>query len=463
MSRPLLLDAVPGPGERLVATDGTVHVIDTQLGRGGQGAVYSLRSDGSGPLCAKVYLGLDQAKAERTRARLERLRQLQATPALVLPRRVLRAPWTGHVMDRVIDAESFTRLANFPGGASIRAWYAETGGLRRRLLLGLALCEAFRDLHLKGLAYCDLSFDNVFASTKGPPAVRLIDCDNLTLGDGSSAVEGTPWFIAPEVLAGTHRPDRETDAHSLAVLLYHLLVLTHPLLGDAIRAGGPEGEEAALRGLRSGAPPLPPVEANEARAAAIRERALPWIDSGDPANRSSAGVPRELVLSKGMRDTFARAFGRGLHERTARPTEGVWGDVLGRAVDAVVGCPSCGNTTWLADKPCAWCKAPVPAPAVLYCAHPDGVRPVVVERGRRLYPRHLLFRQSAVGEAPLAMITVEKDGLVLENQAADPFEIVRGGAPDRLSPGSRARLTAGDTFQAAERAVRVTVKSVGAR
>jgi hypothetical protein len=61
------------------------------------------------------------------------------------------------------------------------------------------------------------------------------------------------------------------------------------------------------------------------------------------------------------------------------------------------------------------------------------------------------------------MITVEKDGLVLENQAADPFEIVRGGAPDRLSPGSRARLTAGDTFQAAERAVRVTVKSVGAR
>lgn len=463
MSRPLLLDAVPGPGERLVATDGTTYVIDEQIGRGGQGAVYSLRADGSGPMCAKVYLGLDATKAERTRSRLERLRQLQATAALVLPRRVLRAPWTGHVMDRLVDAESFSRLANHPGNPPIRTWYAETGGLRRRLLLGIALCEAFRDLHLKGLAYCDLSFDNVFASTKGPPAVRLIDCDNLTLGDGSSSVEGTPWFIAPEVLAGTHRPDRETDAHSLAVLLYHLLVLTHPLLGDAIRHGGPPDEEAALRGLRPGGGHLPSVESPEARAAAIRERALPWIDSGDPSNRSTAGLPRELVLSKGMRDTFARAFGRGLHERTARPTEGVWGDVLGRAVDAVVGCTSCRNSTWLSDKACPWCKAPLPAPAVLYCAHPDGLRPVVVERGRRLYPRHLLFRQSAVGEAPLAMVSADKGGLVLENQAAEPFSLVRGGQEERLAPGSRVRLSPGDTFQAGDRAVRITVKSVGAR
>jgi DNA-binding helix-hairpin-helix protein with protein kinase domain len=463
MSRPLLLDAVPGRGERLVSTDGTTYFIDEQIGRGGQGAVFSLRADGSGPKCAKVYLGLDAAKAERTRARLERLRQLQATAALILPRRVLRVPWTGHVMDRVVDAESFTKLANIPAGTPIRTWYAETGGLRRRLLLGLALCEAFRDLHLKGLAYCDLSFDNVFASTKGPPAVRLIDCDNLTFGDGAPTVEGTPWFIAPEVLAGTHRPDRETDAHSLAVLLYHLLVLTHPLLGDAIRAGGPDGEEAALRGLRDTGMPLPPVEAAEARASAIRERALPWIDSGDPSNRSATGLPRELVLSKGMRDTFARAFGRGLHERTSRPTEGVWGDVLGRAVDAVVECSACGNTSWLSDKPCPWCRVPLPAPAVLYCAHPDGLRPVVVERERRLYPRQLLFRQSAVGDTPLAMVSTEKDGLTLENQASEPFEVVRKGGVERLAPGARARLSTGDTFQVGKRAVRVTVKNVGAK
>lgn len=461
MTRPLLLASFPMRGDRIFATDGTSFVIDGELGRGGQGAVFSLQTPAGGqPMCAKVYLGLDEARAERTRARLERLRQLNATPALVLPRRVLRAPWTGHVMDRVVDAESFGALAEFPGGEPVRVWYARTGGLRRRLRLGLALCEAFRDLHLKGLAYCDLSFENVLASTKGPPAIRLIDCDNLTVDGSGPAVEGTPWFIAPEVLAGSHVPDRETDAHSLAVLLYHLIVLAHPLLGDTIRNGPPEGEELALRGIWPGAGlPMPPD------ALAIRDRALPWIDAEDPRNRSRLGLPRELVVSQGMRETFDRAFGRGLQERTARPTEGKWAEVLGRAVDAVMSCTGCENQRWLSAGPCPWCKAAAPRPGVLYCAYPEGRRPVVVEAHRRLFPRHLLFRQSALGEDALAQVSSTRGAIILESLTDDVFKVtegVDGGRTRVVRKGERATLKQGDSFQLGERAVRVTVHQVGA-
>ena len=61
------------------------------------------------------------------------------------------------------------------------------------------------------------------------------------------------------------------------------------------------------------------------------------------------------------------------------------------------------------------------------------------------------------------MVSADKGGLVLENQAAEPFSLVRGGQEERLAPGSRVRLSPGDTFQAGDRAVRITVKSVGAR
>ncbi|MES2641340.1 MAG: hypothetical protein V4850_17750 [Myxococcota bacterium] len=449
MTRPALVERLPTPGDAVETTDGARFILGEPLGRGNQGAVFSLRLPaGAAPLCAKIYLGLDDARAARMRTRLEQLRQLPATDQLVLPRKVLRAPKLGYVMNQVIGHSSIGALSTRPSGASVRPWYAEGGGLRRRLLLGLELCAAFRDLHARGLAYCDLSFDNVLVSGDPLPRVRLIDCDNLTLpGTPGSNVAGTPWFIAPEILSGASSPDIFTDVHSLAVLLYHLLVLTHPLLGDAIRTDTTDAEDAALRGRWPGG------------------GVLPWIDAPDDArNRAGSGLPRHLVLSPGIAATFDRAFSDGLHDRTRRPSEGTWAEVLGRAVDAVVGCPACRNTNWLGAGECAWCGKPVAPPTVLVLRHTDGRRPVVVEQRRRLYPRHLLFRRDTLGEAPLAEVGFVGDQLTLESRAELAFDLrSEDGRAVRVEPGARAPLALGDVFRLGPKGVEVEVQHVGAK
>src|SRR5690606_11242499 len=122
---------------------------------------------------------------------------------------------------------------------------------------------------------------NVFVSEAVSEAVvRLIDADNLRFNSTPAASTlHTPGYGAPELVRGTGSINTLTDAHGFAVMAFEGLTLAHPLLGDAIRAGDPDGEFSALAGE------------------------LPWIDhSSDDRNRSSVGLMREAVLSPRLRE-----------------------------------------------------------------------------------------------------------------------------------------------------------------
>jgi DNA-binding helix-hairpin-helix protein with protein kinase domain len=419
---------LPATGDQIRTVDGATLTLGKQLGMGGQGVVYRVKG---ARRCVKIYFGLDEARRSALRQRLEKLRVLEADDSLILPRQLLAAPLVGHVMDLVNDAEPSSTLA--VGQAPAKQRYAETGGLRRRLLAGIQLAWAFQALHARGLAYCDLSFDNVYITRRGAPRVRLIDCDNLTVqGAPPPSIQGTPWFIAPEVLDGRFAPDSLTDAHSLAVLLYHLLVQTHPLLGDMIRDAAHEDEQSALRGRWS-------------LGRGSEKPPLPWVDHpDDDRNRTRTGIPRELVLSRQLHSTFHEAMGPGLLDRSRRPTEGRWAEVLSAAVDGVRSCASCGQQSYYSTRRrCPWCDADLPPVLILLFQHPDGRRPVVVERGRNLYPRHLMFRRNQPHEKPLAKVTARGDHLLLENLGRAPLILSTGhGEPkgERIPAGGSARI-----------------------
>lgn len=431
----------PRPGDRLALLDDSSVTLGQRFGQGGQGGVYEV--EGSPDRCVKIYY-VDEARASGLRRRFTKLAAKAAhldTSVLVLPTATLAAPWAGYVMHRVRDAKPLSAWAVPTRGDRVDHYYATTGGLRRRLLLAHALVKAFRALHLKGLAYSDLSWENVLVPIKGRPAVHLIDCDNLSIdGVAPTGIEGTPWFIAPEVVARTHPPDTVSDTHSLAVLLFHMLVLTHPLLGDRVRQGTPDDEQAALAG----------------RWPFDGASRLPWIDHPeDHRNASRAGLPRSMVLSPSMGALFHQTFGAGLlgPSRMKRPTEKKWQTAIAQAVDATVTCPRCTHTYFINAKTCPWCPAPRPEHWVLLCHQRGKRRPVVIQKGRRLHSRHMHGRPDIDSTTVLAKLDVTGDALrVTANE-----QLRINPSPDRtsgtlLEQNERADLKPGDRIQLAAEA-----------
>lgn len=147
--------------------------------------------------------------------------------------------------------EPLKQLATPPADTkSIRQWYFETGGLKRRLRVCSRAALAIAMLHSKGLCYGDVSPANIFMSKSiDSDRVYLIDADNLRFE--SSAINQpmyTPGYGAPEIVSGAALASTVTDAHALAVVVFATLALAHPLLGEAVENGEPELEERALGG-----------------------------------------------------------------------------------------------------------------------------------------------------------------------------------------------------------------------
>ena len=65
----------------------------------------------------------------------------------------------------------------------------------------------------------------------GSMALLICDNDNVDVDGAPPTSLGTPKFMAPEIVRGEASPTMDTDLHSLAVVLFYLLFLCHPLEG----------------------------------------------------------------------------------------------------------------------------------------------------------------------------------------------------------------------------------------
>ncbi|KAM0885867.1 hypothetical protein ACQ4PT_030041 [Festuca glaucescens] len=115
----------------------------------------------------------------------------------------------------------------------------EAAGIAAQLAAALAAC------HRRGVAHRDVKPDNLLfdASTGG---LKLGDFGSAEwFGDGRamSGLVGTPYYVAPEVVAGREYGEK-VDVWSAGVVLYMMLSGTVPFYG----ATAPEIFEAVLRG-----------------------------------------------------------------------------------------------------------------------------------------------------------------------------------------------------------------------
>jgi DNA-binding helix-hairpin-helix protein with protein kinase domain len=317
----------------VVDSQGVKYTLGKRLGSGAQGSVFEVVG---GRYAVKILNGSSESTLRQVEARCFFLKQLDLGGIpIAQPLSVLRPPYAGYVMNLLKDMMPIGALLRPPlPCASVQVWYRETGGIKRRLECVASAADAVAALHARGLCYGDVSPANILVSaSRDLSDVFLIDADNIHYESGIPP-RGfyTPGYGAPEIVNRSGTVTSLSDAHSIAVLAFQALTQLHPLIGDLVHDGDPDLETRALAGE------------------------LPWIDHPDDrSNRATRGLPRESVLSPGLRQLTHRAFTQGLKDRGSRPSAGEWADGLRLAARNCLVCKACGGSYFREEPECIWC------------------------------------------------------------------------------------------------------------
>ncbi len=413
------------------------HAVDCRvgpcLGSGGQGEVYRVslrRSSAADELALKWYF--PEWATPQQWADLDWLTE-QEPPSACFLWPIDLATASGHAEFGYVMP---LRPARFHSCTEVVAGRLEIS-FSALLRACLRLSDAFLSLHARGLCYRDISFGNVFLD----PAtgdVLIADNDNVAIdGRGSVGVRGTDRFMAPEVVRGDALPSVATDLYSLSVLLFYLLMVSHPLEGRRMLRGDVFSREDALD--LYGRHPLFVFD--------------PEDDSNapDPVRHRTATVYWSLY-PRMLRDLFVRAFTAGLHEPVGgRVREGEWRDCMARMIDLLVRC-RCGASVFLepdgrAVAPCWSCSAPYPSPSSLprLVLDPALDRHVVVlDVGRRLFAHHTWTRRFDYRTAEAEVVRhPDASGVTgLRNLSSASWTArTAGGPPTRIPPGRTVAIT----------------------
>jgi len=354
-------------------TSGLKCTVEELLGAGGQGEVYRAVLDGR-PIALKWYYP-SQATAEQ-RAALETLvRKGPPTDRFLWPIELTQSaavPGFGYVMP--------LRGKQYKGIVDLMKRRAEPT-FRALARAGLQLAHSYLELHAMGLCYRDISFGNVFFD---PDSGEVLICDNDNVAVdavGPAFVLGTPRFMAPEIVRGEAYPSMQTDLFSLAVLLFYMLMVHHPLEGK---------RELDIKCLDL--PAMNKLYGTEP---------LFIYDPQDDSNRPVPKVHDNAIEFWGLypqfvRDLFTKAFTAGIRDpQNGRVRESEWRNAMARLIDSIFYCANCGSENFYdvaalratGGKPstCWSCKQQLVLPPRLRI----GDLVVMLNHDTKLYPHHI--------------------------------------------------------------------------
>src|SRR5687768_3591096 len=142
--------------------------------------------------------------------------------------------------------------------------------------IGQEVCLALAAVHQAKMVHRDVKAQNVMRASDGGRIILMDFGAGEFIDDrlGSAGRQGTPLYLAPEILAGEPATAR-TDIYAVGVLLYYLVTGTFPVRGASFAALAEAHARGERRRLRDGRPDLPDS------FVAIVERAL----AADPIRR----------------------------------------------------------------------------------------------------------------------------------------------------------------------------------
>lgn len=418
------------PGQTVQTEAGVPCKVGQFLGGGGQGEVYKAQL-GSQTVALKWYF-----PAQATRKQREALDLLvkKGPPdgrflwPLVLTQ-AQGVPGFGYIMP--------LREPRFKGIVDLMKRRIEPT-FRALATAGLQLADSYLALHAQGLCYRDISFGNVFFD---PDTGETLICDNDNVAvdkEGESGVLGTPRFMAPEIVRGEAKPSTESDLFSLAVLLFYMLMVHHPLEGK---------RELTIKCLDL--PAMNKLYGTEP---------LFIFDPNDDSNRPVPGYHDNAIAfwplyPQFLRDLFTEVFTVGLHDPQERVRESEWRGAMVRLRDSIVYCARCGVETFYdADAlqasggqpgPCWSCGTRIQLPPRIRIDR----QIVMLNHDTQLFPHHVDDQRMYDFSEPVAEVTQHpKDPSVwgLRNLSDEKWVVTAADGTARdVEPGRSVTLAVG--------------------
>ena len=392
-------------GQRIKTVSGGELEVIQKLGEGGQGVVYKVNYNGK-PLALKWYFGNKLNNADKFYRNIQNnIKQGTPTGAFLWPLEITEyfEGSFGYLMElRPPEYKDFSLFL-----------LAKVHFANIEALINTALCitNGFRELHNRGYSYQDLNDGNFFVNPKTGD-VLICDNDNVAPYGENLGIAGKCRYMAPEVVMGQKRPDSHTDRFSLAVVLYMLLFLNHPLEGK--RTMCPCLTEELERKFYGSDP------------------VFVW-DPANDANRPVRGVhTNEIKLwplyPAFVRKTFEKAFSHEVmvgNDTTHRVIEKEWQEVFTTLRDLTIKC-SCGSETFIDPSQqscrCINCGKSIERPPILKVKKYHAA----LAPGKKLYACHVQYDSDDFKEAKGEVISSRNNPslLGLRNDSNKTWEAI---------------------------------------
>ena len=414
-------------GTRLQTVLGEELIVETRLGEGGQGTVYKVSCNGESR-ALKWYkpssLGRDR-KAFYENIKNNVVKK-SPSPEFLWPLDITN--WEGDTFGYVMD--------HVPHGYYEVSEYllrnVQMPSFKTAIDAALHIVSAFRILHNNGYSYQDLNDGNFFIEPR-TGKVLICDNDNVAPNGTDTGILGKPRYMAPEIVLRQKMPDNLSDRFSMALILYRLFCLDHP-----------------LEGRRSLAPCLTP----ELQEKLYGSEALFMFDPDNADNAPDPVIHRNSLtmwqyLPDYIRGLFLKAFSqKSITTPNARPKELDWINALVRFRSEIVQC-SCGNEIFTQQgAPCVCERCGKAAPILFRLEFPEYAVPGVA--GARIYRCQAGTTNADEALMPMGQV-LSKPGdpsvLGLKNKSGVSWDAVTTkGAAKKVKPDEVIPLKGGIQF-----------------
>jgi len=336
-------------GHVIESKEGNKITIKGYIGEGGQGEIYRVEYEGK-QKALKWYKNVGTNPDALYRSLENNIKAGSPDKHFLWPQTVTKkqAGTFGYIMD--LKPDGYYEIKDFMLNKVHFASY------RIATETCLNIVSAFRILHNEGYSYQDLNSGNFFIN---PITGNVLVCDNDNVApDGIyTGIIGTPMYMAPEIVCTMKEkdikdrimPSIQTDRFSLAIILFILLFMNHPL----------EGKNSLVACMD-----------DDAVRSIYGTNALFIYDAKSNKNAPVANIHTNVIkrwkyMPMYIKEAFQQAFSQEvIKEPAKRLRELDWLKVLTRFRSEIATC-SCGDEVFLQNTSTTKCDK-CGKPSVVY-------------------------------------------------------------------------------------------------